>query len=60
QPASAATGTSPVVPVANYDPVTGLVIGPDGQPMQFGGTGGQEATAGAQSWKLLLLAGLSG
>jgi phospholipid/cholesterol/gamma-HCH transport system substrate-binding protein len=45
--------------VAGFDPVTGLVIGPDGQPVQMGGTGGQAATAGEQSWKLLLLAGLS-
>jgi phospholipid/cholesterol/gamma-HCH transport system substrate-binding protein len=43
------------VPVATYDPVTGLVIGPDGQPIWFGGTGGQAAAAGAQSWKVLLL-----
>jgi phospholipid/cholesterol/gamma-HCH transport system substrate-binding protein len=39
--------------------VTGLVIGPDGLPLQFGGTGGQAATAGGQSWKLLLLNGLA-
>ncbi|NUT33621.1 MAG: MCE family protein [Hamadaea sp.] len=57
--ASPATGTSPVVPVAGYDPVTGLVIGPDGSPLLFGGTGGQAATAGEQSWKLLLLSGLA-
>jgi phospholipid/cholesterol/gamma-HCH transport system substrate-binding protein len=54
-----ATGASSPAPVAGFDPVTGLVIGPDGQPIQLGGTGGQAATAGAQSWKLLLLAGLS-
>ncbi len=53
--AGGATGASPVAPVASYDPVTGLVIGPDGQPMQLGGTGGQAATAGAESWKVLLL-----
>lgn len=46
--------------VAGFDPVTGLVLGPDGRPLQMGGTGGQAATAGAQSWKLLLLSGLSG
>jgi phospholipid/cholesterol/gamma-HCH transport system substrate-binding protein len=45
--------------VAGYDPVTGLVIGPDGLPVQFGGTGGQYQLAGAQSWKQLLLAGLA-
>ncbi|NUO56378.1 MAG: MCE family protein [Hamadaea sp.] len=56
---SPATGVSPVAPVAGYDPVTGLVIGPDGLPLLFGGTGGQAATAGEQSWKLLLLSGLA-
>jgi len=55
--ATGALGSS--APVAGFDPVTGLVIGPDGQPVQMGGTGGQAATAGEQSWKLLLLAGLS-
>ncbi|MFE9689486.1 MCE family protein [Micromonospora sp. NPDC005806] len=42
-----------------YDPATGLVLGSDGQPLQFGGTGGQYRTAGDQSWKQLLLAGLT-
>jgi phospholipid/cholesterol/gamma-HCH transport system substrate-binding protein len=46
--------------VAGFDPVTGLVLGADGQPLQFGGTGGQQALAGTQSWKQLLLAGLAG
>ena len=45
--------------VAGYDPVTGLVLGPDGRPVQFGGTGGQYALAGDQSWKQLLLAGVT-
>ncbi|HEX6872749.1 MAG TPA: MlaD family protein [Micromonosporaceae bacterium] len=45
--------------VAGFDPATGLVIGPDGQPILFGGTGGQYRLAGDQSWKQLLLAGLS-
>ena len=36
----------------------GPVTGSDGQPMQLGGTGGQESVAGAQSWKQLLLAGI--
>lgn len=44
--------------LAGYDPTTGLVLGPDGQPLQFGGTGGQYQLAGDQSWKQLLLAGL--
>ncbi|MFI7281370.1 MCE family protein [Micromonospora chersina] len=42
-----------------YDPATGLVLGADGRPLQFGGTGGQYRTAGAQSWKQLLLAGVT-
>ncbi|MGA8115392.1 MAG: MCE family protein [Actinocatenispora sp.] len=44
--------------VAGYDPTTGLVLGPDGKPLQFGGTGGQYQLAGDESWKQLLLAGL--
>ncbi len=52
-----APATGPTV--ANYDPTTGLVLGPDGQPMQLGGTGGQARLAGDQSWKELLLAGLA-
>jgi phospholipid/cholesterol/gamma-HCH transport system substrate-binding protein len=55
EPATAGTPT-----VGGFDPVTGLVLGGDGQPLQFGGTGGQQALAGAQSWKQLLLAGLAG
>jgi phospholipid/cholesterol/gamma-HCH transport system substrate-binding protein len=45
--------------VAGYDPSTGLVTGPDGLPLQFGGTGGQYQLAGDQSWKQLLLAGVA-
>jgi phospholipid/cholesterol/gamma-HCH transport system substrate-binding protein len=45
--------------VAGFDPATGLVLGPDGQPLQLGGTGGQYQLAGDQSWKQLLLAGLA-
>lgn len=45
--------------VAGYDPATGLVTGPDGMPLQFGGTGGQAQSAGPQSWKQLLLAGVA-
>jgi phospholipid/cholesterol/gamma-HCH transport system substrate-binding protein len=42
-----------------YDPSTGLVLGPDGNPLEFGASGGQYALAGDQSWKQLLLAGVS-
>lgn len=47
------------VSVAGFDPVTGVVLGPDGQPLLLGGTGGQYQLAGEQSWKQLLLAGLA-
>jgi phospholipid/cholesterol/gamma-HCH transport system substrate-binding protein len=50
---------SPASNVAGYDPATGLVTGPDGLPLQFGGTGGQYQLAGEQSWKQLLLAGVA-
>jgi phospholipid/cholesterol/gamma-HCH transport system substrate-binding protein len=50
-------GPAAVVPFTE-NPATGLVSAPDGLPIQFGGTGGQARTAGAQSWKQLLLAGL--
>jgi phospholipid/cholesterol/gamma-HCH transport system substrate-binding protein len=42
-----------------YDPATGFVLGPDGRPLQFGGTGGQYQMAGDQSWKQLLVSGLA-
>jgi phospholipid/cholesterol/gamma-HCH transport system substrate-binding protein len=45
--------------VSGLDPATGLVLGADGRPLQFGGTGGQYQLAGAQSWKQLLLTGLT-
>jgi len=45
--------------VSGYDPATGVVLGPDGRPLAFGGTGGQYRLAGDQSWKQLLLAGLA-
>jgi len=46
--------------VASYDPVTGLIIGPDGQPLQFGASGGQYHLLGPESWKELLYAGIAG
>ncbi|SCL27632.1 phospholipid/cholesterol/gamma-HCH transport system substrate-binding protein [Micromonospora pallida] len=54
--------TPPAAPPAapgGYDPATGLVLGSDGRPLQFGGTGGQARLAGDQSWKQLLLAGVT-
>lgn len=57
-PTPADPGAGPST-VAGYDPATGLVLGPDGRPVQFGGTGGQYAIAGDQSWKQLLLAGVT-
>lgn len=44
---------------SGYDPTTGLIIGPDGQPLQFGGTGGQYHLLGPESWKELLYAGVA-
>ena len=59
-PAAGAGGASPDnSALAGYDPATGLVLGPDGNPLQFGGTGGQYQLAGDQSWKQLLLAGVT-
>lgn len=63
-PAGPGAGVDPAAPapglhIAGLDPVTGLVTGPDGLPLQFGGSGGQAAAAGEQSWKLLLLSGLA-
>lgn len=43
----------------NYDPLTGLVVDQEGQPIQFGSTGGQHDLAGDQSWKELLLTGVT-
>jgi phospholipid/cholesterol/gamma-HCH transport system substrate-binding protein len=57
-PPSSRGGGEPA-PVAGYDPATGLVLGPDGSPLEFGGTGGQYQLAGDQSWKQLLLAGVT-
>jgi phospholipid/cholesterol/gamma-HCH transport system substrate-binding protein len=44
---------------AGYDPAFGVALGTDGQPLLFGTTGGQYDLAGDQSWKQLLLAGLT-
>jgi len=59
-------GRSPAPPppsdgaaLVGYDPGTGQVVGSDGRPLEFGGTGGQSRLAGDQSWKQLLLAGVT-
>jgi phospholipid/cholesterol/gamma-HCH transport system substrate-binding protein len=44
---------------ASYDPATGLIVGSDGEPLQFGTTGGQYALVGPESWKELLYAGIA-
>lgn len=44
---------------SGYDPYTGLLIDQYGTPVQFGGTGGHYELAGDQSWKQLLLMGLT-
>ncbi|MER6596569.1 hypothetical protein ABT214_32900, partial [Micromonospora purpureochromogenes] len=54
-----APGASGPAETGGYDPATGLVLGADGRPLQFGGTGGQSRMAGDQSWKQLLLAGVT-
>ncbi|SDZ29122.1 phospholipid/cholesterol/gamma-HCH transport system substrate-binding protein [Micromonospora pattaloongensis] len=58
RPAPAPADPAPPA-LAGFDPATGLVLGPDGRPLQFGGTGGQARLAGDQSWKQLLLAGVT-
>jgi phospholipid/cholesterol/gamma-HCH transport system substrate-binding protein len=59
-PSGPAPGGEPNPAVlAGYDAATGQVVGPDGRPLQFGGTGGQSRLAGDQSWKQLLLAGVT-
>lgn len=45
--------------IAGFDPVTGLVVGPDGRPLWFGSDGGQASLAGPQSWKMLLFSGVA-
>ena len=42
-----------------YDPLTGLIVNAEGRPIQFGSTGGQYELAGEQSWKQLLLTGVT-
>jgi phospholipid/cholesterol/gamma-HCH transport system substrate-binding protein len=63
-PTGGGTGPQPApeqaAPLTGYDPGSGLVTGADGQPLEFGSTGGQYAVAGSQSWKQLLLTGLAG
>ncbi|MEU5948456.1 MCE family protein [Micromonospora sp. NPDC047465] len=59
RPSGADPTPAPAPHSAGYDPATGLVLGVDGRPLQFGGTGGQYRTAGDQSWKQLLLAGVT-
>jgi phospholipid/cholesterol/gamma-HCH transport system substrate-binding protein len=54
-----ASGESSTSGTAGYDPATGLVVDSGGDPVQFGGTGGQYSVAGEQSWKQLMLSGLA-
>lgn len=41
--------------LAGYDPATGRVVGPEGEPYVIGSTGGQQRRMGEDSWKWLLL-----
>ncbi len=59
-PGTPALTPQQLVAVAGYDPATGLAVGPDGQPIQLGTTGGQQQVLGEQSWKALLLGPLAG
>jgi phospholipid/cholesterol/gamma-HCH transport system substrate-binding protein len=62
QGASGATtqGFSPnSIMMSGYDPVTGAVIGPNGQRYALGTTGGQQRLLGDASWKWLLLGPLA-
>ncbi|MGH3734084.1 MAG: MCE family protein [Micromonosporaceae bacterium] len=56
---SGSDGTSSEASVGRYDPSTGLVLGSDGEPLQFGATGGQYDLLGPESWKQLLYAGVA-
>ena len=41
--------------VTPYDPETGTATGPDGNPVEIGSTGGQQAVFGKESWQWLLV-----
>jgi phospholipid/cholesterol/gamma-HCH transport system substrate-binding protein len=58
-PGPSPAAASETTPMAGYDPATGQVLGADGRPLLFGATGGQSRLAGDQSWKQLLLAGVT-
>jgi phospholipid/cholesterol/gamma-HCH transport system substrate-binding protein len=45
--------------MSGYDPLTGAVIGPNGQRYALGTTGGQQRLLGDASWKWLLLGPLA-
>lgn len=46
--------------VTGYDQTSGLAMGPGGQPLLLGSSGGQAEAFGKDSWKWLLLGPLSG
>ncbi|WP_308201279.1 MlaD family protein [Carbonactinospora thermoautotrophica] len=49
-----ATG-APTFVISGYDPVTGLAMGPDGEPIIIGSLGGQQKVMGKDSWTWLLI-----
>ncbi len=56
-----AQGTAAGAPtVAPYDPLSGLLMAPNGQAYQLGDQGGQQQLLGSRSWEWLLLAPASG
>ena len=61
---SSVTGAAPsslgAPPVAGVDPTSGLALAAGGDPLLFGGNGGQAAYLGKDSWQWLLLGPLSG
>jgi phospholipid/cholesterol/gamma-HCH transport system substrate-binding protein len=64
-PSPGATGSStssgaPGAVVAPYDPLSGLLLAPDGQAYLLGDTGGQQQLLGDRSWEWLLLAPVAG
>ncbi|HEX6472509.1 MAG TPA: MlaD family protein [Streptosporangiaceae bacterium] len=59
QPAAGQDFSANSIVMSGYDPVTGAVIGPNGERYVIGSTGGQQHLLGDASWKWLLLGPLA-
>jgi virulence factor Mce-like protein len=59
QPAAGQDFSANSIVMSGYDPVTGAVIGPNGERYVIGSTGGQQRLLGDASWKWLLLGPLA-